>query len=155
MANNKLFDDINIRGMVDEWARYTIEAWRKELRKKKIGVTDELYQSFTHQLQRNQTELLGVLLKFKFYGRLRDMGVGNGVKAYEVKENVANLIAKKRYGANVQSVNRRPGRWFNKIKTHQSHRLREILAEKAGVEISTNVADILNNSSEINIKING
>jgi hypothetical protein len=155
MAVNTLFDNINIRGLVDSWARYTIEAWRKELRKKKIGVTNELYQSFTHQLQRDSNELLGVLLKFKFYGRLRDMGVGKGVKAYEVKNNTANQTAARQYGANVKFVSRKPGKWFNKIKTHESHRLREILAEKAGFAISTSVADILNNSSEINIKING
>ncbi len=155
MANQKLFDDINVRGLLDEWAQYTIIAWRKELRKKKIGVTDELYESFTREIQRNQTELLGVLLKFKFYGRLRDMGVGRGVSANEVQNNVSNIIAAKRYGANVHSVNRKPGRWFNKIKTHQSHRLREILAEKAGVAISASVADILNNSSHIKVDING
>ena len=155
MAGNTLFDSINIRGMVDAWARYTIEEWQKELRKKKIGVTDELYRSFTHQLQRDAAELQGVLLKFKFYGRLRDMGVGKGVSANEVKSNVANMMDAKRYGANVKHVSRKPGKWLNKIKTHQSHRLREILAEKAGIAISTNVADILNNSSQINIKING
>jgi hypothetical protein len=155
MADNKLFDDINVRGMVDAWARYTIDAWRKELRKKKIGETDELYRSFSHQLQRNQAELLGVLLKFKFYGRFRDMGVGSGVSAHERKTNSANMLAKKRYGADVQSVGRKPAKWFNKIKTAQSHRLREILAEKAGITISTSVADILNNSSEVNLKING
>jgi hypothetical protein len=155
MAGNTLFDNINIRGMVDAWARYTIEAWRKELRKKKIGVTDELYRSFTSQIQRDSKELTGILLKFKYYGRLRDMGVGNGVSAHEVKSNVANMMSAKRYGANVKYVSRKPGKWFNKIKTHQSHRLREILAEKAGVTISTSVAEILNNSSQINIKING
>jgi hypothetical protein len=155
MAGNTLFDEINIRGMVDAWARYTIQAWRAELRKKKIGVTDELYRSFSSQIQRNSKELTGVLLKFKFYGRLRDMGVGKGVHAFEVKNNVSNLIAAKRYGANVKYVSRKPGKWFNKIKTHETHRLREILAEKAGIAISTSVADILNNSSEINIKING
>lgn len=155
MAGNTLFDEINVRSLVDDWARYTIEQWQKELRKKKIGVTDELYNSFTHQVQASSKELTGILLKFKFYGRLRDMGVGKGVKAYEVKNNVANLIASKRYGANVQSVSRKPGRWYNKIKTHETHRLREILAEKAGIAISTSVADMLNNSSEINIKFNG
>jgi hypothetical protein len=155
MAGNTLFDEINIRGLVDGWARYTIQRWQQELRKKKIGITDELYNSFTHQVQAESTELTGVLLKFKFYGRLRDMGVGKGVKAYEVKNNVANMMASKRYGANVHSISRKPGKWFNKIKTHESHRLREILAEKAGIAISTSMADMLNNSSEINIKFNG
>lgn len=155
MAEKVLFDNMNIRGIVDAWARYTIEQWRKELRKKKIGVTDELYRSFTHQLKRDRADLVGVMLQFKFYGRLRDMGVGSGVSAHERKNNTSNMAAARRYGANVHSVSRKPGKWLNKVKAHQSHRLREILAEKAGIAISTSVAELANNSSQININING
>jgi len=152
MAGN-LFDQINIRGTVDAWARFTIVAWRKELRKKNVGVTDELYRSFTYQLQRNSSELTGVLLKFKYYGRFTDMGVGKGLSAHERSNNRINAAAARRYGANVDSVGRRPNKWLNKVKTAQSHRLREILAEKASAAVAQNIGQSL--TSEFNISING
>lgn len=155
MAGNPLFTQINIRGMVDVWARYTISKWRAELRKKKIGVSDELYRSFTHQLQRDSEALTGVLLQFKYYGRFRDMGVGKGVKAFERGNNTANMRAARQYGATVDYVGRKPANWLNKIKAGQTHRLREILAEEASKTVATSVGKILNTSSGIKIEIHG
>jgi hypothetical protein len=155
MAEKTLFDQIEIRGMVDAWSRYTIEAWRKELRKKKIGVTDELYRSFSHQLQRDGEALMGVMLKFKFYGRLRDMGVGKGLKAYERGSNKMNLNANKRYGTDLSAVSRKPARWFNKRKANQVHRLREILSARTTTAVSNSVSKILTTQSEYNITSNG
>ncbi|GEM_PF-1875659 len=155
MAEKTLFDQIEIRGFVDGWARLTIEAWRKELRKKKIGVTDELYRSFTHQLKRDREDLLGVMLKFKFYGRLRDMGVGRGVAAHERFTNKQNLTANKQYGTSLMAVKRSPGRWFNKRKTHQIHRLREMLSVRTSTAVSTHIQGIMASQSEYNITFNG
>lgn len=155
MAEKTLFDQIEIRGYVDGWARLTIEAWRKELRKHKIGVTEELYRSFTHQLKRDREDLLGVMLKFKFYGRLRDMGVGKGVSAHERFTNKQNLSANKRYGTNLSAVSRKPARWFNKRKVNQVHRLRELLAVRTNTAVSKHVSEIMTNQSEYNITFNG
>lgn len=151
MAINNLFDQINIRGYVDGWARITIEKWRKELKRQNIGITNELAQSFEHQVKRKGAEIAEVMLKFKMYGRFVDMGVGNGVKAYERGTNKANATASKRYGANVGFANRKGKHWINKIKTSQSLRLAELLGPKASQAIVNN----FNNTNNITIQING
>lgn len=151
MAQNNLFDQMNIRGYVDGWARITIELWKKELRKKKIGITGDLANSFQREIKRQGAEIAEVMLKFKMYGRFVDMGVGNGVKAYERGTNRANSVANRRYGTNLASSGRKSKLWLNKIKTAQAYRLGELLGEKAS---QTLIKDF-NNTNNISIKING
>lgn len=151
MAQNNLFDQINIRGYVDGWARITIELWKKELRKKRIGITKELENSFKSEIKRKGTEIAEVVLKFKMYGRFVDMGVGNGIKAFERGSNAGNRRDARRYGANVQFVNRQNKRWLNKIKTSQSYRLAELLSLKGSQAVIQN----FNNTNNVTIRING
>jgi hypothetical protein len=151
MAINNLFDQINIRGYVDGWAKITIDLWQKELRKKKIGITDDLYNSFQKQVQRKGSEIAEIILKFKMYGRFRDMGVGNGLKAYERGSNKQDRTASKRYGANVGFSDRSEKRWLNKIKTAQTYRLSEILGQRAGTAL---IKDFINTNT-VSIQING
>lgn len=121
--------------LVDDWAKYTIIEFQNQLKKKKIGVTGELFRSFKKQLQMNGGDVGAVMVKFLMYGRFRDMGVGYGMKAYERKTNKANLIAAKRYGANVSYSSRQPKRWYNKTKTSQTFRLQELLVAEMGDNI--------------------
>lgn len=151
MVANNLLDQIQIRGFVEGWANITIDKWRKELRRQDIGITDELYDSFTKEVKRKGTEIAEIVLKFKMYGRFRDMGVGNGLKAYERGGNNADSAAARRYGARVETSSRRGKRWINKIKTSQSLRLAEILGERA----SRAVVDNFNNTNNVTIRING
>ncbi|WP_285055120.1 hypothetical protein [Pedobacter ginsengisoli] len=143
MASNSLFDQMQIRGYVQGWAKLTIERWQKELRKKKIGVTDELYNSFKDQVQSQQGELLGILFKFLQYGRFRDMNVGRGLKAYERGTNKQMRTAAKRYGANVSYVNRTEKRWLNRPKMAEIYRLRELLADKMSETVLKNISEII------------
>lgn len=151
VLKKQLFDQINIRGYVDGWAKYTIAKWKAELTKKKIGITHELEKSFTNSVTRKGAEIAEVILKFKMYGRFVDMGVGNGIKAYERGENRKSKSAAKRYGANLSYNSRTSKRWINKIKVSQTYRLTELLGEKA----STAIIENFNNKNTITIKING
>lgn len=151
MAQNNLFDQINVRGFVDGWARITISLWKKELQKKKIGITNELSNSFEHQVKRKGSEIAEVVLKFRMYGRFLDMGVGNGIKAYERGENKRNRSDAKRFGTNASYSSRKEKRWVNKIKTSQTYRLSELL----GKEASEMVINDFNNTNNITINING
>lgn len=155
MAANTLFEQMEIYGFADGWAKVTIEVWQKELRKRKIGVTDELYNSFKSQVQRNQQELLTILLKFKFYGLFRDMGVGRGLKAYERGTNKANATAVRQYGSDLRYTKRSPKKWLNKKKMGQVYRLRELLAERMNTVVSENVRNHFTNQPEFNISFNG
>ena len=128
-------DNTAPRELVNDWARYTINAFQRQLKKKKIGVSGALFRSFIHQLEARGGDVDAVMISFAMYGRFRDMGVGRGLKAYERKTNKANLIGAKRYGADVSYVGRQPKRWYPKLKTAESIRLQELLIERLGDKI--------------------
>jgi len=124
------------RDTVDGWARIAIVEFQKSIEKKRIGVTRQLYNSFKKQLVAGGGDVKGVLLKFLMYGRFRDMGVGRGMKAWERATNKANLIAAKRYGADVPYSRRMAKRWYSKTKWAETLRLGELLARDLGEEIT-------------------
>lgn len=122
--------------VIDAWAKYTIEYLQDELVRLKIGKTQNLYNSFKHELELNGNDVKAVAIKFHFYGRFRDMGVGSGVKAYERKSNRQNLVGARAYRARVDYTKREPKRWFNKRKTNQIWRLKELLDINTSTEVS-------------------
>ncbi len=137
---------------INQWASIAIERLQKEIRKKKIGVTDNLYRSFEKEVQKSGGNVQAVFIRFAMYGRFRDMGVGNGMKAFERKSNKKNLIASKRYGADVTYSRRQPKRWFNKPKMAQIYKLREILAKSMGDAVVTNLKEGMGNTEyKVNI----
>lgn len=149
----ELHNKINFKGEVDSWARIAIERFRKELKKKKIYGSGNLYNSFEKQLEMSGTDVRAVYIRFALYGRFVDMGVGSGLKAYERKSNKAFLIAAKRYGADVEYVRRQPRRWFNKPKMAQIYRLREILERSLDHAIVTNIQDQLSSPDQTQYQV--
>lgn len=130
---------INNREIAGDWAKFTIEKWKTAIKGKGIGVTQSLINSFNQELQMAGDDVKVVVIRFNFYGRFRDMGVGKGLKAYERGSNKKNLIAAKRYGANVSYVGRQPKKWYNKIKTAETYRLGELLATAEGKQLIQNI----------------
>lgn len=135
---------------VEAWAEIAIKEFQKALDKKKIHDTRFLFESFKNELRSSGGDVQSVILRFAMYGRFVDMGVGRGVKAYERKSNKANLIAAKRYGANVSYNRRQPRRWYNKTKVSQTLRLQEILIRDLGNEITTWIADSFKGEIDVN-----
>lgn len=148
MAGN-LHDRINQRGTAEAWANILIEKWQKAIKDKGIGVTGDLANSFSREIQSAGSDVKAIIMRFNFYGRFRDMGVGRGLRAYERGTNKSNLIASKRYGADVSFVGRQPKKWYNKIKTAQTYRLGEILATAEGQAIVNNIEADFSNSITI------
>lgn len=122
-----LHNKIELKGMIDSWSRIFVTKLQDELKKKKIVDTGALMRSIQRQLQQSGDGVHGVIIKFHMYGRFVDMGVGNGLRAYERQFNKPNMAAVKRYGANLDYVSRKPRRWFNKRKMAEIYRLRELL----------------------------
>ncbi len=144
-------DQINYLGEIDQWARYTIERLQRSLKQKKIGKTGKLIRSFARELKRAGGNVQEVFIRFAMYGRLRDMGVGRGVRAYERKTNRENLIAAKAYGTNVSYSRRQPKRWLNKVKMSQIYKLREILAENMAGDVSAHISEEMD--QQISVKM--
>lgn len=138
---------LDLRTKLDAWGRIAIIKFQNKLRKLDIGVTDELFNSFEHKVQQTQSEVLGIAIKFRMYGRYRDMNVGRGLGAHERAHNNINRGAARRNGANVQYVNRSSKKWYNKTKMSQIYRLRDLLGEDLGNSISRHIADSLNQTS--------
>src|SRR5690606_12191359 len=127
--------------LVSEWARIAIERLQAALEKKKIGVTGELFNSFKRELENAGGDVGAVIIKFLMYGRFVDMGVGNGLKAYERKTNKANLVGARAYGANVSYNSRQPKRWYSKTKAAETWRLQELLIRDLGERIPAWIAE--------------
>lgn len=141
----KTNNPINQAGIAKDWAEITIERWKSAIKDKGIGVTQSLINSFKHELSISGNDVKVVTLRFNFYGRFRDMGVGRGLKAYERGTNKRNLIGAKRYGANVAYIGRQPKKWYNKVKQAETYRLGELLATAEGKRLIQNIeADFSN-----------
>lgn len=136
--------------LVDDWALIAIDRFQQSLKKRKIGITGELFNSFKRQLLLSGGDVGAVIIKFLMYGRFRDMGVGNGVKAYERQTNKANLIAAKRYGADVSYTSRQPKRWYNKVRMAQTYKLQELLSSEMGDNIREWIAAEFSGEIRIN-----
>jgi hypothetical protein len=138
---------LDLRDKLQKWGQIMIKVWQDNLQKKGINASGELARSFEEKVRGQQADAMAIALKFKMYGRFRDMGVGKGVKAYERNQNAANRSAARRYGAKVSSTNITAKRWYNKPKMAQIYKLREIL----GIDLGTAVSDELSQiASEIN-----
>lgn len=131
-----------IRKVISDWARYTIERLQKSIDRYKIGYTGSLRYSILYQLASLAGSTSGVNLEFNYYGKFVDMGVGRGQKIESIKSNreVYNLVG----------GGRKPKKWFSKTLYGELAALREIMASKYG-ELGT---QILKESIEQHISIN-
>lgn len=139
-----LNERINLRGLVEDWARITAERHQGDLEKKlygfrtsKKGVQRSLLgsryrfgkkKSRTNALRNNWRSSvsgtdgnLGAQYSFLLYGRFVDMGVGKGT-TYALSKYQGN----KRNG---EPRTRTPVRWYSRRKGYEIHRLRELMAE--------------------------
>ena len=115
--------------LVDEWAKILITRWQRQLRKRGIGKSYELTNSFTHQisLQANG-EVRRIDLEFLQRGRFVDMGVGKGTPIALVKENARPLNR-------IRGVKtRRSKKWYSPTLGAETKKLAELLAEHYGIE---------------------
>lgn len=150
MAQDVLFHGIDLKSYLDRWAKLTIEKWQEQLTAQNIGVSFELKRSFENEVRTSAQGAAEIALKFRMYGRFRDMGVGRGLKANERASNSANRSGR-RAGANVSAYGHRPKKWLNKIAAHQTYRLSELLNNRATETLINN----FNNTNNINIQLNG
>jgi len=133
---SNLIEMLDLRSNLEKWGQITIKNWKEVIAAKKIGKNRDLDKSFESKVQGEQAAVLGLSLKFLMYGRYRDMNVHKGIKAYERNQNNANRIGATRYEANVGYVKGPAGRWYNKPKMAQIHRMREILGIDLGNAVS-------------------
>lgn len=78
--------DAEMKQVVSDWAKYTIERLQKQITKKKIGVTGSLNYSLLYKLAAlSGGGVSSVNLEFNYYGKFIDMGVGRGQKIESIQ----------------------------------------------------------------------
>lgn len=150
-----IHEKLNLKAALREWATYAIAHFGEELDKKVYGVRTNRagYQyarikrvsgNLRRTWYQNVTdgdEVSRVMIQFLQYGRFVDMGVGRGVT------HTSRVVNRQlRLGA----TGRRRKPWYSKRKGYETHRLREILAQKninlalGTIESAMNLAVTLN-----------
>ncbi len=113
-----------VEALASDWMRRNDEVLKKELRKLKVGITDELYQVIRSTMHQKASAMLQVDLNFFTYGRFRDMGAGRKAKI-ESSENKKEL-----YKAKNPKGGRKPAKWYSRPFYGRLHALNGVLSAK-------------------------
>ncbi|MDX3913767.1 MAG: hypothetical protein QHC79_09525 [Pseudosphingobacterium sp.] len=128
--------------LAQDWTRYLLDKLRASIHKRKIGVSQDLIRSFEREFKYSGGAISEILVKFLFYGRFVDMGVGRGLKAYERMTNKQNKSGA-RVGAAATYNKRQPKKWLNKTTAAQTYRLVELLEENLAENATQNLRELL------------
>ena len=144
-------ENLDQKVTAEAWADFTIQAWRKELRRLKIGMGKRGTNKLNSSLERKVSglsngEITNILFLHWYWGTFVDMGVGNGVSLGDVAEMSLNrrLLGK-------QTGNRRkPKKWKGRILYSRILALEELMLEKYGLKVKHSVFE---NMRDTEVKI--
>jgi hypothetical protein len=124
LANNQL-PEVVISAASEEVMRAFLPIFRERLKRNiqdlNIGHEGDLDDSFKIMTSKGTSKVTGSL-KFNFYGRFVDMGVGKGTTLSE--QQTGRSLMDGRRGANTR---RKPKPWFSPQYFHETQRLPEIM----------------------------
>ena len=131
--------------VVEDWIKYTLEAFQKNLADNNIGVTGKLAASFAHNVIRNSNgNIDSINLKFLYYARFVDMGVGRGKPIGSADLGTSFFTKKNRTGA-IYQYKRVPKKWYSRTKTYEIKRLAELMATQFGIQVIGTIENNLDN----------
>ncbi len=139
----------NERDIAEAWLKYSIEHFRANLKRLKIGVTHELDQSFTGSLvSAAGGDELKLRIAYAIQGVYTDMGVGRGMGAGVTKRGgrddrgrTYNELRNER--GQLHRHQRRQKRWYSKQMAFESKRLAELVSELWGKTMIASVGTAL------------
>jgi len=128
----------NERDIAEAWLKYSIEHFRANIKRLKIGVTHELDQSFAGSLLSVAGgDELKLRLTYAIQGLYTDMGVGRGMGAGVTKRGglddrgrTYNELRNER--GQLHRHQRRQKRWYSKQMAFESKRLAELVSDLWG-----------------------
>jgi len=147
----------NERDIAEAWLKYSIEHFRANLKRLKIGVTQELDQSFTGSLvSAAGGDELKLRLTYAIQGLYTDMGVGRGMGAGVTKQGglddrgrTYNELRNER--GQLHRHKRRQKRWYSKQMAFEGKRLAELVSELYG---KTMIASVSTAVPEQTVQVN-
>jgi hypothetical protein len=132
------------REIAESWAKITIQLWRKNLSRLKIGQNSsgDLYRSFKFKVIAGaQGNVDRIDFAFLYYGKFLDMGVGKGTRLGDRPVSRGSRVLADR----MLGTDRKPKKWYSRTFYGESQRLIEILQKEYGrraqLVISENIGD--------------
>jgi hypothetical protein len=123
----------NERDVAEAWLKYSIEHFRANIKRLKIGVTDELDQSFSGDLvSAAGGDELKLRLTYAIQGVYTDMGVGRGMGQGITKDQGADYRRLRNDRGQLHRHQRKAKRWYSKQMAFEGKRLAELVSELWG-----------------------
>lgn len=122
--------------VINEWMRRSIEYFQNAM--DRSGVKSQakvLYNSLLATAIKNSDgDLKVAIIRFNYYGRYVDMGVGKGVPIGGQKEKTDFLKYRNEKGQ-LHKYKRKPKKWYSRTLAGRVKTLSELLAEQFGIEV--------------------
>lgn len=134
----------NERDIAEAWLKYSIEHFRANIKRLKIGVTQELDQSFAGSLvSAAGGDELKLRLTYAIQGMYTDMGVGRGMGAGITKDQGRDYRELRNERGQLHRHQRRAKRWYSKQMAFEGKRLAELVSELYGKTMIASVSTAL------------
>lgn len=131
----------NERAIGEVWLKYAIEHFRSNLKRLRIGVTDELDQSFSGDLvSAAGGDELKLRLTYAIQGVYVDMGVGRGMGLGVTKDQGADYRRLRNDRGQLHRHQRKAKRWYSKQMAFEGKRLAELVSELWGKTMVASVS---------------
>ena len=121
------------RHLALEWIRISIERFRANIKKLRIGSSQELYNSFLGELlSAAGADELRIRLAYAVQGMYVDMGVGRGMGAGVTKAQGADYNRLRNARGKLLRHERKAKRWYSKQMRREQHALGELYSNLVG-----------------------
>ena len=132
------------RHLALEWIRISIERFRANLTKLKIGSTGELLHSFHGELLGAAGgDQLKIRLAYAVQGLFVDMGVGRGMGQGVSKSQGADYNRLRNDKGKLHRHERQAKRWYSKQMRREQHALAELYSDLVGRTMVSSVGTAL------------
>jgi hypothetical protein len=119
----------NERDIAEAWLKYSIEKFQANIKRLKIGSTQDLYNSLKGELvSAAGGDELKLRLSYAVYGMFVDMGVGRGMGAGITKAQGADYARLRNSRGQLNRHERRAKRWYSRQIGRETHRLSELVS---------------------------
>ncbi|MDB5270883.1 MAG: hypothetical protein JWP58_3923 [Hymenobacter sp.] len=141
----------NERDIAEAWLTFSIEKFRANIKKLRIGSTQDLYNSLQGELvSAAGGDELKLRLSYALYGMFVDMGVGRGMGAGVTKAQGADFARLRNQRGQLHRHERKAKRWYSRQIGRETHRLSELVSELWGtVGLATAAASVPTEAVEI------
>lgn len=138
------------RTLVEDWGKFTLERFQKAIYKHQVGVSGELAKSFVFRvIEGSGGSVLAAEIKFRYYGRFVDMGVGKGVKVGDNKSSQGERAERLAQFNYLQP--RRAKKIYSRPLAGQVKKLAELLEKYYGIRFISIVENGFNDNIEIDL----